>query len=63
MKNELGTAFDKLSLPVDMLAPEGVVKSVALIMMQRNDDQIQYSLFQKICTKDEFNQALTYVFG
>ena len=63
MKDELGTAFDKLSQPVDMLSPEGVVKSIALILMHRNDDTIKYDEFRSVCTEDEFNQARTYVFG
>lgn len=63
MPKELGTAFHKMFPPVEMLAPTGVVHTVALVMMHRNDDRIPYSLFEAICTKDEYNQALSYVFG
>lgn len=63
MSDEIGTNFEKLMIQPSMLAPtDDVVRGVALVLFHRND-YIPYANFSHYATKEQYNQAVAFVFG
>lgn len=63
MSDEIGTNFNKLMLMPDFLVPtDSVVRGVALVLFHRND-YIPYANFSHYATKEQYNQAVAFVFG
>lgn len=62
MSDEIGTNFEKLMIQPSMLAPtDDVVRSVALRLFHTNQI-LSYDMFSHYATKDQYNQAVAYIF-